>query len=89
MHTDLCGALKAIGLVYGRAVFEPGQSGLHLYHSHHADRCGEYKLINNSTLVLVGLCVLQKQESWELGVSTPLQLEFCVRFRFGHADEVT
>ena len=37
---------------------------LHLYHSHHA--CGEYELINYSTLVLMNLPVLQKQESWEL-----------------------
>lgn len=37
---------------------------LHLYHSHHA--CGEYELINYSTLILMNLPVLQKQESWEL-----------------------
>lgn len=72
MHTEFHGMLQATGLPYG---CEPRWSDLAFVRV--ATRQISGYRYSHSTLILMGLPVLQRWESWELGVWTPLQLEFC------------
>lgn len=66
------GMFQATGLAYGRAGCEPRWSDLAFVYVATMQISG-YRY-NHSTLIPT---VLQRWESWELGVWTPLQLEFC------------
>lgn len=87
IHTELCAMSRAIGLVRDGAGFESRKSDSAFVPLAMVQLGVESRSLSTAPPSLSWADLSCRWESWELGVRTPLQLDFCTWVCLDHTDE--